>query len=421
MANPDPQLIGVANGGRANSVNSDDGNLNYRRGLVAATLKGTHDLEVLSGDHLGMFARVSYFYDHHNADGDTDRTPLSAEAKDYAVRRFDLLDLYVVFRSEIAGLPLDLRVGRQVLSLGESTFIPNGINVVNPVEVSRLRVPGAELREAFLPVNMIKAQLELTGNTSLELFGLLEFRRTEIEPAGTYFSTNDFASRGGSQVFLGFGALSDQGTLGGIPRGPDREGDDMGQFGVALRTLMPALNSTEVGIYFMRYHNRLPIISARTPTGPVNTNFVVATASNIAAQQLAPAMIGFGFPPAGVPAALQTLIGAALTGVPAAALPVNLQPFYPSAVTIANGARQVGLLTAAATGRYFIEFPEDIDMVGVSFNTDLPGTGIAWQGEVAFKDGVPLQVDDVELLFSTLSALSPVFGVPNNQLGSNLG
>jgi hypothetical protein len=421
LGNQDRSLIGVANGGLANSVNSDDGNLNYDKGLVSAILKGTHDLEVLSGDHLGMFARFSYFYDHHNANGKTDRTPLSSAAIDYTVRQLDLLDLYFVFRGEIAGLPLDLRAGRQVLSLGESTFIPNGINVVNPVEIARLRIPGAELREAFLPVNMIKAQVELTQNTSLEAFWLLEFRRTEIEPAGTYFSTNDFASRGGNQVFLGFGALSDQGALGAIPRDHDREGNNFSQFGFALRTLMPQLNSTELGLYYMRYHSRLPIISARTPTGPVSTNLVVSTASNLAAAQLAPAMIGFGFPPAAVPGALQTLIGAALTGVPAAALPANLQPFYPSAVAIANGARQIGLLTAAATGRFFIEYPEDIDMVGVSFNTDLPGTGIAWQGEVSLKNGVPLQVDDVELLFATLSSLSPVFGPPNNQLGSYLG
>jgi hypothetical protein len=421
LGNQDPRLIGVANGGLANSVNSDDGNLNYDRGLVSATFKGTHDLEVLAGDHLGFFGRFTYFYDHHNANGKTDRTPLSQAAIDYTVRRLDLLDLYFVYRGELAQLPFDLRIGRQVLSLGESTFIPNGLNVVNPVEVARLRIPGAELREAFLPVNMIKAQLELTETMSFEAFWLLEFRRTEIEPAGTYFSTNDFASRGGNRVMLGFGALSDQQNLGAIPRDLDREGNNYSQFGFALRNLLPNLNSTELGLYYLRYHSRLPIISARTPTGPVSTELVVSTATNLATAQLAPAMIGFGFPPAAVPGALQTLIGAALTGVPAAALPPELQPFYPSAVAIANGARQIGLLTAAATGRYFIEYPEDIDMFGVSFNTDIPGTGIAWQGEVAYKRGVPLQVDDVELLFATLSALSPVFGPPNNQMGGFLG
>ena len=42
-----------------------------------------------------------------------------------------------------------------MINWGESTFIQGGINVVNPVDVSRLRVAGAELKEAFLPINSI--------------------------------------------------------------------------------------------------------------------------------------------------------------------------------------------------------------------------------------------------------------------------
>jgi len=42
-----------------------------------------------------------------------------------------------------------------VVSWGESTFIQGGMNVINPVDVSKLRVAGAELKEAFNGVNMI--------------------------------------------------------------------------------------------------------------------------------------------------------------------------------------------------------------------------------------------------------------------------
>lgn len=420
LGDPDPRFYGVANGGTANSVNTDDGNLNHRKGIASLLAKGTHDLEVTYGEHLGAFARVIYFYDFEHADGESDRTPLSDQAVDYTAKRIDYLDLYGLLRFEAAGKPVDIRFGRQVVSLGESTFIPNGNNIVNPVEVSRLRVPGAELREAFLPVNMLKAQVDFTENVSLEAFWLLEFRRTEIEPSGTYFSTNDFASRGGSNVFLGFGSLSDQGTLGRIPRGLDHEGNNFSQYGLALRVYAPGLNDTEFGFYYAKYHSRVPVLSAVTPTAPVSTALVQATASNLATAQLAPAMIAAGFPAAGVPAALNTLLGAALTGVPAAALPATLQPFYPAAAQIAGGARQVGLLTAAATGRYFVEYPEDTEMLGASFNTELASLGIAWQGEVSYKQDVPLQIDDVELLFATLSALSPVFGT-NNQIGNFFG
>jgi hypothetical protein len=299
--------------------------------------------------------------------------------------------------------------------LGESTFIPNGINVVNPVDVPRLRVPGSELREALLPVNMLKASFGLNEHVTAEAFWLLEFRRTEIDPAGSYFSTNDFATRGGDRVYLGFGSLSDRQPLGAVPRDLDREGNNFTQYGAALRFSVPALNETEFGLYFANYHSRLPVISARTPIAPVNTDLT---------GPLTQVFVSTGLPPASAAAqaaGLFQLIVLSQTN-PSALTPTQLATLQaPQTQAAINGARSIALLTAAATGRYFIEYPEDIQLFGASFNTSLGQTGIAWQGEVSFKHNVPLQLDDVELLFATLSALSPTFGSPNNQIGSFLG
>jgi hypothetical protein len=301
-----------------------------------------------------------------------------------------------------------------VLSLGESTFIPNGINIINPVDLSKLRVPGAELKEAFLPVNMLKASIGLTQNLTIEPFWLLEFRRNEIEPAGTYFSTNDFASRGGRNVFLGFGSLADNGTLGGIPRDLDREGGNFNQYGVSARYTAAALNDTDLGFYYAKYHSRSPLISSRTPTVPINTDLT---------GPLTAVFIRAGLPAATAAAqaaGIFQLIVLSQTN-PAALTPVQLATLQAAQTQAAiNGARSIALLTSAATGRYFIEYPEGVDLFGVSFNTALGKTGISWQGEFSFKKDQPLQVDDVELLFATLSALNPAFGA-NNQIGNYLG
>lgn len=423
LNDPSRNYYGTSNGGLQTSVNTDDGNLNYDQGVVSQLFKGSHDLQI-SWHELGFFARGYYFVD--SAADDTKRTKLSDQAKDWVVRGAELLDLYVSAKFEAGGIPVDLRFGRQVLSLGESTFIPNGINVVNSVDLSKLRVPGAELKEAFLPVNMLKASIAVTKNITVEPFWLLEFRRNELEPAGTYFSTNDFASRGGKTVWLGFGAINDQtgasGTgLGGIQRDLDHEGNNYNQFGLATRIF--AESGTEFGLYFARYHSRSPVISARTPSGPISSAYVQATASSLASAQLAPAMIANGVPAGTVAVVLPQLLGAALTGVPVGSLPPTLAPFaafYPGALSIASGARTLGFLNAAQTGRYFIEYPPTIRMVGASFNTDLGSTGISWQGEVSFKKDVPLQVDDVELLFAALSSLNPAYGSAN-QIGNYLG
>lgn len=408
--------------GLQNGVNSDDGNLNFPQGFTSQMAKASHDLE-LRYKSVGAMIRGYYFYDYQTEEHWKGRTPINGKARERTGRGAELLDMYTFAKTELAGMPVDFRFGRQVLSLGESTFIPNGINVVNPVDLSKLRMPGAELKEALLPVNMAKLSIGVTDKITIEPFWLLEFRRNEIEPAGTYFSTNDFASPGGEKVMLGFGSLADSGTLGAIPRGWNREGGNFNQGGVAIRIQAPALNDTEFGLYYARYHSRSPVISAVTPTGPISSALVQSTAVSLGQQNLAPAMIAAGIPAATVSTVLPQLLGAALTNVPSSSLPATLAPyaaFYPAAQSIASGAGKIGLLTAAATGRYFVEYPEGIDMFGLSFNTNLARTGISWQGEVSFKNGVPLQVDDVELLFSTLGALNANFA-NNNQLGSYLG
>ncbi len=419
----DRDYYGTANGGLQNSVNADDGNLNYDSGVVSTLFKASHDLQ-LKWNNASIFARGYYFWD--TAADDTMRTVLSSQAEKRVVKGAELLDLYIATGFDLGVMPVDVRFGRQVLSLGESTFIPNGINVVNPVDLSKLRVPGAELKEAFLPVNMLKASIGITENITIEPFWLLEFRRNELEPAGSYFSTNDFASRGGSTVWLGFGAISDltgaSGTgLGGIQRDLDREGDNYSQYGLSARVL--AGDGTEFGFYYANYHSRSPVISARTPTGPISSAYVQGVAGNLANAQLAPAMIGAGIPAGTVAVVLPGLIGSALTSVPVGSLAPSLAPyaaFYPAAQSIASGARTLGFLSAAQTGRYIIEYPTDIQMLGASFNTDLGSTGISWQGEISLKNDVPLQVDDVELLFAALSSLNPAYGA-SNQIGNYLG
>ncbi len=421
LKNPSPDYYGTTNTfngvpGRQNSVNTDDGNLNYDKGWVSSLLKGTHDLELKYRDY-GVLVRGYWFYDT-KAD-DTLRTPLSKQAENRTIRGAQWLDMYARGKFTLGGtIPVDIRVGRQVLSLGESTFIPNGINVVNPADLSKLRVPGAELKEALLPVNMVKASIGLNQNVTIEPFWLLEFRRNELEPAGTYFSTNDFATRGGSQVFLGFGTIPDNGALGAIPRNKDREGGNFNQFGVATRILAPALHDTEFGLYYARYHSRSPVISARTPTSPINLNLT---------GPLTAAFIRGGVPAAQAgpqAAAIFAMIVKSQTA-PQTLTPVEIATLQSAPIQAAiAGARSIALLTAAATGRYFTEYPEDIDMLGASFNTSLGNTGISWQGEISHKNNLPLQIDDVELLFATLSSLtnSPgsAFGTAN-QLRNYLG
>lgn len=342
----DDRLVGTANGGSARSVNYDDGNLNYDRGLVSNVLKATSEME-MNYKNYGLFVRGSAFYDIENEDGNRDKAPLTDDALDLVGSDLDLLDAFVFASFDAGEMPAQVRIGDQVVSWGESTFIQNSINAINPVNVSAIRLPGSELREALTPEGMIWASISPTENTTVEALYLYDWEETVIDPPGSYWSTNDFAGDGGSRVMLGWGDVPDTvppSTGAVVGRTDTRDASDDGQFGLAFRLYAPWFNDTEFGFYFLNYHSRLPIINARTGT----------------------AEAAAGIDPDG--------------------------------------------LTYAETASYYISYPEDIQLYGASFNTQLIKSGVALQGEVSFRQDMPLQMDDIEILFAALGAqdnLSP--------------
>ena len=153
------------------SINTDNGNLNYDKGdFISNALKITSEFG-FSYNSFGGFFRATSFYDFTNNSKDE----LSDVAKEFVGQRTRLLDAYLYKDFEIGENPGTVRLGRQVVSWGESTFIQQGINVINPVDVSQIRVAGAELKEAFLPIDMIYGSLGLTQNLSVEALYMLEF------------------------------------------------------------------------------------------------------------------------------------------------------------------------------------------------------------------------------------------------------
>jgi hypothetical protein len=421
----DPRLIGTANGGSGRSPNIDDGNLNYRKGRVSSAYKLVSELSLDYGENFGIFVRGSALYDTLVEDSNTERTPISEAGKDLAGSYVRLLDAFVYGRWDLAGHDLDVRAGRQVVNWGESTFIQGGINnAINHFDVSALRAPGSELREAYLPQEMLKAGFGVTDNVTIEALGIFDWNSTRPEPVGTYFSTNDFVPRGGENVFLGFGAFSDQGTdftpLGGpfienfqgVPRGETITPSDSGQYGAALRWFLPDFSQgTEFGFYFVNYHSKLPLISGRTGTQAGIGNAIgTLTASIATAQGLAS---GLPFDTAVAIAANAGFNAAANAGgdlslVTAAGYATIAGNTALGGGSVAGQATNLATHEYAQTARYFTEFPEDIQLFGVSFNTQLGTTGIALQGEVSLRMDTPLQFDDVEVLFAALTPFEAV-------------
>ncbi|MFZ3022987.1 DUF1302 domain-containing protein [Pseudomonas sp.] len=365
MRGADPDLIGANNGGKGLSQTTDDGRLNFKKGETFSKIfKGIHDLELKYGD-TGVFVRGKYWYDFELKDEsrlfkDIDDHNRKEGAKSSGAQ---LLDAFVYHNYAIADQPGSVRLGKQVVSWGESTFIQNSINSINPVDVSAFRRPGAELKEGLIPVNMFYVSQSLTENLSAEAFYQLEWDQTVVDNCGTFFAQLDVVTDGCDDNLrvlaprsgipgAALGALApfnpdinEEGVL--VPRGPDRDASDSGQWGAALRYLFEPLD-TEFGAFFMNYHSRAPIFSLGLPD-QARYNAIVA----------------------GLPGPLA-------------------------------GVRPVA---GAGSANYFLEYPEDLQLYGLSFSTTLP-TGTAWQGELSYRPNAPVQLNSTDILYSGLTPLA---------------
>ena len=365
----------------------------------------------------GVFVRASALYD--DAADDTQRTPLSEPSEDLVVSYGRLLDAFFYTKFNLGSMGAELRLGRQAVSWGESTFIQNGINVINHFDVAALRVPGSEIKEAFLPQEMVNFSVQFNDALSAQAIYISDWNATVPEPAGSYFSNNDFAPTGGSKVVLGFGSFSDQGVdfrpLGGplisnfqtVNRLATVEPDDDGQYGFNLKYYASGLNNgTEFGLFFLNYHSRLPLISGRTGTQQgIGSAFGALNSVGAAAQAIAAGL------PVNAAIATAAQLGVSRSAAAGGTLDLATATQYATIGAnthlaggdVAGQASNIATHEYALSAGYFTEYPEDIKLIGLSFNTQLQWGGIALQGEVAYRQDVPLQFDDVELLFAALT------------------
>jgi len=359
--------LGIDAAGNTNAANNNDGDLNYEKGdAFSQVFKGSHDLQ-LSYQNYGAFVRGKYWYDAAlEGDSSLDDSNNNDLAKYSGA---EILDAFVYGEFEVLDMPLDLRLGKQVVSWGESTFILGGINQVNPVDVSAFRRPGAEIKEGLIPVNMAFASLGLTENLSAEAFYQLDFHKTVISSCGTYFATNDYAPEGCGPV---------ETAVGQVDRSADVSPDSDGQFGVAFRYFSEALD-TEFGFYAMNIHSRVPLVSGvNSQVNEVGILLAAATDPTSAEAQTAAAVGGSG----------------------------NLV-----AIVSAEGALNVGfgeVGSDAVPMTYFIEYPEDQKLAAVSFATNV--ASIALSGEITHKLDVPFQVNSTMLLNAGLAAQATAAG-----------
>ncbi|MEQ9106100.1 MAG: DUF1302 domain-containing protein [Limnobacter sp.] len=330
LENAHASVVSIGNGGTAASNTVDDGNLNYANGDVFSSVaKAVGELE-LTKDNVGAFVRAKAYSDFQTPNKGVDhgssknayipgQEPSDSGFPDGS--RFEdaqLLDAFGFASFEPMDKPLTIKFGRQVVTWGEALFVLGGVNQYSNFDVAALRRPGAQLKEVFLPIPQVSANLQATQSLSIETFAQLNHEKVVIDGCGTLFSPADLLNCGNSGsglnpgalalgntgTFINFSRYTDRQTLtgGGDARvetadgrdvGPastllglaastvnfkmdetaERRPSDKGQIGLAARFFAAELG-TEFGVYAVNYHQRIPNLSlVNRPTNNSNSIF----------------------------------------------------------------------------------------------------------------------------------------------------
>jgi hypothetical protein len=402
---------------RRTFINKNDGAANFDNDSrpVSSVFKITSDLE-LKYENVGMFVRGSAFYDTVLMDEEPNRAapnlyPNAAscnvqnqsaaaiaagacgfptEIEEHSGKDLRFLDAYVYGNFDVAGLPLNLRVGEQVVNWGEALFLQDGINSANPVSLSKLRLPGAEVKEALLPLPMLYGSVGINDNMTLEAFYQFDWDYSEADDVGTYYSTDDaFAGLGANRILVSplnpnasisltqqAAALmaynGNSSTWLTNKRIADKEVDAKDQFGLAFRYSM---ENTEFGVFYMSYDSHKPV--AQAITGQAR----------------------------GYQAGNQKVVNAVNACIAAGGATLSCQ-------AAANAYHYID------TTQYQIVYPENINLYGLSFSTTVGELSLA--GELAYRpnDVILSELGDNLVAYNTLNAIPA--GAGNASTGGDI-
>lgn len=393
------------------SSNTDDGDLNYdKHDIVTSGVKFSSKLNFGTVDY-GVELGALFYWDPVNNElkqthlnriveagaepGVRTRTRFPDETREQIGLDLELREANVYyFLDSWDEQPLEIRLGRQVLTWGEAAVNVQGtLNFVNPPDANSLIRPGLELQDIYFPQNMLMVRGPVRGSLSFEAFYQLEWRPYGFPARGSFFSFFD----GGNEVteneyVVGpFGKTPEDPEQLGVPalpiaqlvtatsfslnRAPNNEPGDAGQYGIALYWLLDQYfdNPISLNFFHANYHSRLPSVSAY--------------AADAACHRREGNDLG---------------VDAADAVTFATVCPFLLQSPGPDTFDA----------LPLETGQYFLDYAEDIKLWGVSF--DAEAFNLALQGELVYRENQPVQVDLEDVLFT---AFQPIFPRQTIELG----
>lgn len=374
VASRDPDLVGKGNGGNAYSTNSDDGNLAFDPGdVVSAAAKITSDLTLTRGA-FGIFVRGSYLFN-------------------------DRLHNYDFFNPDNYYTPGAVDPGVGLTPTGRPSEVPIAVYHARTAEVRDAVGSDADLLDAYV-------------------FGSLDLGVRQLA-----FKIGRQVINWGESTFVLHGINSILTFDQNQQRVPGFEIEEL-----LLPTSMAWFSMTLFeGVSAEAFYQ---LDWDHTTIDAAGTYWSTNDFAGIGGKR---ANITFGLPPENFPGTTiprapdrkpgdDGQYGGKLSFLIPALNDLDLSLYamnYHSRLPLVSGTSKASFAAPASTGSYFIEYPEDIQLYGLSFNTAIGDWSL--QGEYSYKVDQPLQIDDIEVLLAGVGLPSQLTPPPAPAFGSALG
>jgi hypothetical protein len=401
MQKPSCTLIGQDNGGCASLsaqlpeasadayfLNADDGDQNYKyHDFFSENIKGTHELQIKAPDDFSFFGRISEVYDWRI--GDTERTPLAPTARPWSTYNIMPLDLYINKNFEWLGNSARLRIGNQVISWGEDIFVLGGINSTNAYDIRRYHVAGAQVKEILRPAPMISINTDLIPQVSMEAYWQWHWNGFVLDPTGTYFSSADPVGKGNdnaifiptSSVNAEIAANSEAQALlaaGLIRLMPAGTLGDPGGTGLTTAQMMSTTYMgprIRAGLTTSNPLSPAAVAALIAATPQLQTGTAIPLVSNAGGSSNHQYGVNFRYRPDWTDISFGFYYERFTSKI----------PFISYIVSPAYAAYN------PVSAAYRIDYPSDIQLYGVSYNTN--AAGWAFGGEVSWRPQDPVAID----------------------------
>ncbi len=207
-------------------------------------------------------AYLTYNNSKEFPNGDADFREFPPGTVDEHRDRLEMLDYFLYASGELPGEhQFNVRLGSQVINWGEATFTAGINGLQNRADLIARNTPGVEVKEILLPTGALYGQVDLMPGVTFEAYYQYEWRKTELNGVGSYFSDRDFLGPGAANFLIPIGPRS----LTPIPRTADEAASDTGQWGSALHWITSG--GTDLGLYYINAHSKAPAYQLNFPEG----------------------------------------------------------------------------------------------------------------------------------------------------------